>query len=41
MQYPLQREAGDHGDIVRLEVMMQLPSGHKKAEEQFLHTEVS
>ena len=38
MQYPLQREAGDDGDFVGLEVMTQLPRGHKEAEEQFLHT---
>ena len=40
MQYPLQREAGDDGDLVCLEVMTQLPRGHKEAEEQFLHTGV-
>ena len=40
MQYPLQREAGDDSDFVHLEVVMQLPQGHKKAEEQFLHTGV-
>ena len=41
MQYPLQREAGDDGDFVGLELMTQLPRGHKEAEEQFLHTGVS
>ena len=40
MQYPLQREAGDDGDLMRLEVMTQLPRGHNEAEEQFLHTGV-
>ena len=40
MQYPLQLEAGDDGDLVCLEVMTQLPRGNKEAEEQFLHTGV-
>ena len=40
MQYPLQWEAGDDSDLVGLEVMTQLPRGHKEAEEQFLHTGV-
>ena len=35
MQYPLQRDAGVYGDLMRLEVMTQLPRGHKEAEEQF------
>ena len=40
VQYPLQREASDDNDFVRLEVVKRLTRGHKKAEEQFLHTGV-
>src|SRR3954468_9988303 len=40
VQYPLQREASDDSDLVCLEVVTQLPRGHKKAEEQFLHAGV-
>ena len=40
-RFPLQRKAGDDGNLMCLEVMAQLPRGHKEAEEQLLHARIS